>query len=127
MVVWPMTAMIAEVLPAPLGPSSASTDPAGTSMLRFSTARIAPYPQLSRSSRSMLLPCAEIGRANRGIGHDVVGRGIANDFALIEDKKTSAYAHDLRQVVLDQYNGDAGGIDCGDDVDELCRLAVIEH
>src|ERR1700732_833739 len=38
--VWPMTAMIVDVLPAPFGPSSANTDPAGTSMLRSRTALI---------------------------------------------------------------------------------------
>src|ERR1700730_12763227 len=126
MVAWPMIAMIVEVLPAPFGPSSASTDPAGTSMLTSSTARITPYPQLSRSSRSMLLPCAEVGLADGGIGHDVGRRGIADHSTLIEDEKTTAHAHDLGQIVLNQYRGDARGIDGGEDINQFRRFAVIE-
>src|SRR5271166_2050436 len=121
-----MMAMMVEVLPAPLGPSSASTDPAGTSMLKSSTARTAPYPQLRCSSRSMRLPGAEIGRAHGRVGHDLARRAIVDDAALVEDEKTAARAHDLRQVVLDQYDRDAGGIDGSNDVGELAGLAVIE-
>src|SRR6266436_620612 len=126
MVVWPMTAMTVVVLPAPLGPSRANTVPAGTSRLRFSTARIAPYPQLNRSSRSMRLPSPEIGSAHGRVGHDVVGGAVADNGALIENKKTPAHAHHLRQIVFDQHRGNAAGIDGGDDIDEVCRLLVIE-
>src|SRR5882672_10285792 len=111
-----MMAMIVEVLPAPLGPSSASTDPAGTSKLTSSTARIAPYPQLRFSSRSMLAPLADIGLANGGIRHHVVRRAVGDDLSLIEDKKPAAHAHDLRQIVLDQHGRDALGVDPGNDI-----------
>src|SRR5947208_15990529 len=105
-----MMAMIVEVLPAPLGPSSASTDPAGTSMLTSSTARIAPYPQFRCSSRSMLAPLAEIGLAHGGIRHDIVRRAVGDDFSLIQDKQPPAHPHDLCQIVLDQHGRDALGV-----------------
>src|ERR1700687_301340 len=121
-----MMAMIVEVWPAPLGPSSASTDPAGTSMLRSSTARIAPYPQLNFSSRNMLAPLAEIGLANGGVRHHAVRRAVGDDFSLIEDEEAAAYAHHLRQIVLDQHGRDALGVDPCDDIHLLRRLAVVQ-
>src|SRR6516164_11171934 len=98
-----MMAMMAEVLPAPFGPSSANTEPAGTSMLRSSTARMAPYPQLRCSSRSMRLP--EIGRAHGRVGHDLARRAVLNQAALIENEKAPGHANDLAQVVLNQDDG----------------------
>src|SRR5436190_9579643 len=106
-----MIAMMVVVLPAPLGPSSASTVPAGTSMLRPWTTRMAPYPQLNRSSRSMLLLSPEICGAHSGVGYDVIRRAIPYERALIEHKKTPAHTHHFCQVVLDQHHGDASGID----------------
>src|SRR6516162_6756831 len=119
-----MMAMMAEVLPAPFGPSSANTEPAGTSMLRSSTARMAPYPQLRCSSRSMRLP--EIRRAHGGVGHDLVRRAVLDQTALIENEKATAHAHHLSQVVLDQDDGGAGSVDTGNDIREPARLSVIE-
>src|SRR5882757_1341821 len=126
MVVWPITAMMVEVLPAPLGPSSASTVPAGTARLTSSTARIAPYPQLSFSSCSMRLPIPEIDLAHGGILHHVAGRAVGDDPALVQDEEPPAYTHHFRQIVLDQHGGDALGVDGGDEIDLLCRLAVVE-
>src|SRR5580765_885823 len=121
-----MMAMIVEVLPAPLGPRSASTDPAGTSRLRSSTARIAPYPQLRCSSRSMLAPLAEIGLADGGVRHHVVRGAVGDDPALIEHEEPAAHPHDLRQIVLDQHGRNAPGVDAGDDIDLLRRLSMVQ-
>src|ERR1700730_14531123 len=110
-VVWPMIAIMVDVLPAPLGPSSASIDPAEISILRFSPARSAQQRQLRFSSFSMLLPRAEISVAHARIRHDLARRPVCNDLSLVEHDQTAAHPQDLREVVLDQHGGDAACID----------------
>ena len=55
----------------------------------------------------------------RRIRHDLRGRAVANDLALVEHKQTAAHAHDLCQVVLHQHGGDARRIDGDNDIDQL--------
>ena len=72
MVVWPMIAMMVEVLPAPFGPSSASVDALGEIEAEIHARRGSePYPQLRCSSRSMIARLSDIGFAHGLVGHHV--------------------------------------------------------
>src|SRR5436190_24348769 len=112
MSMWPMMAMMVEVLPAPFGPSSASTEPGGRSKLRSCTARTAPYPQLSDSSFSMCHhSVADIGLAHDRVGHHLRGPAIADNLAGVEHRDPAADPHDLLEIVLDQHHCRAFDID----------------
>ena len=66
-------------------------------MLRLCTTRMAPYPQLNRSSRSMLLLSPEICGAHGGVGYDVIRRA-----------RTYLQEHFNKPVSLDELSACAG-------------------
>src|SRR5712692_3497450 len=125
-VVWPMMAMMVEVLPAPFGPSSASAECGARSKLKFCTARMEPYPQLKFSSRSMIVRLSDIGLANGLVGDDGGGRAVRDDAAAVEHDQSLADPQDLAEIVLDQDGGDAVVVQRRDGVGLALRFPMIE-
>src|ERR1700721_855171 len=120
-----MIAMIVDVLPAPFGPSSATTEPPGRSNDVPCTATTAPYPHLSPSMLSMCArPIADIGFTHLRIGHHLPGRAVADHPALVEHDQAPRYPHDLFEIVLDQDHGHALLVDGADGLHLLRRFRL---
>src|SRR3984957_13447734 len=122
-----MIAMMVEVLPAPLGPSNANTEPAGTSKPTWCTASTEPYPQLRFSSFSMRHhPATDIGVMHDRIGHHLARLAVADYLPVVQYDQAPADSYHLFQIVFDQNHGNALAVHLGDGLDLFRCFGMIE-
>src|ERR1700712_2935403 len=99
-------ALSSVVLPAPLGPSTATSSPASTCMVMSSSAVALPYDALkcSISSNILGLLAADIGFDDAGVGDDFRRRAGRDHFAEIDGDHPRHQLHELAQLVLDKQD-----------------------
>src|SRR5262245_25279541 len=102
----PAMALISVVLPAPLGPITATISPAATSSEASHTAVASPYPTWRlRASSSIGLP--EIDADHARIAHDLARRAERKELALVQDRDPVGELDDRAHQMLDEDDGGA--------------------
>src|SRR5579884_4313432 len=113
------------VLPAPLGPSSATISPLSTSRLTSLIAAIWPYSTRTRSARSSGTACllAEIRGDDVGVAAHHVGRAAGDHPAEVEHVDVVAEGeHEVDVVLDDQHAEVVPAADAAEEVRELPGL-----
>src|SRR6185503_10852303 len=119
------------VLPAPLGPITATDSPARTSRLTSKSAWKPPYPAETLATRSIGLHFGRVG-AEIDLDHLRVARHLGrlaarNHLAVVEHHAAVDHAHQHAHDVLDPDDGDAAlCADLGEELGRLVHLAVVE-
>src|SRR5258705_4432558 len=103
------------VLPAPFGPSNATTDPGGTEMDRPWSTSTFPYPEVTSSSSSRSGTCLLRGRAALGaevrcadgfVVADLIGWPDGDEPAEVDDVDGVRQRHHQVDVVLAEQDAD---------------------
>src|SRR5712692_1751884 len=104
-------------LPAPFGPSRATSSPWLTCRLMPWTTRRNPYPASSSVTRSIpFVSLAQVGLNDRRITGHLPRRPVGDLLTLAQHSQPVAEAHDGRHHVLDHDDGDAAVSHPPDDV-----------
>src|SRR5262245_8689649 len=119
----PTKAFKVVVFPAPFAPISVTSSPLRTARSMPFTALIPPYETVRPVTSSK--GASEIGRDDRGVAPDLVGRALGNLAPVVEDGDPVAQTHDKPDVVLDQEECRTVGTDFLEKPRQLHRLGRV--
>src|SRR5262245_54966768 len=94
------------VLPAPLGPMTATASPAFTSRLKPKSDRTSPYPALTPST-PIIRVGAQVDLDDLPIARHLGGLALRDDLAVGEHHAAVDHPHEHAHDVLDPHDGDA--------------------
>src|SRR5690606_23616214 len=115
------------LLPAPFGPTTATSSPAPTPSETPRSTGTSSYATCRSRISSILQPLpAEIGLDDSGVARDRVGLAVGQHGAVVEHGEALDEAHHRLHRVLDDHDGDAELGQPTDQLDQLAHLVVRE-